>query len=272
MRDSVVVSNSAAIASGYLAHIMAEQLGPVGPFKGAVSCTAIAFVVVMALWSENYGSVAAEEGNSVGGYLKEAVEQFKCDTRIFRVGIVQGLSMGAMQIFIFLWSPTLQSFAENAPRDSFALDSHGEPAYGLIFGAFMAAGVVGGMCSSFFRKTVTLILSPLANKARLEIVEVDEEGEVRPMDVELLAALCYIMCAFLLLVPSMVSQSDNFSFSTSLGAFLIFEFMIGLYMPCEGVIRSLYIPSEARATMMTLPRIIVNVSVSLGVLATKFVS
>ena len=55
MRDSVVISNIAAIASGYLAHILAEQLGPVGPFEGAVACTIVAFAVVLLLWTENYG-------------------------------------------------------------------------------------------------------------------------------------------------------------------------------------------------------------------------
>jgi hypothetical protein len=58
LRDSVIVSNLAAIASGYLAHILAERLGPVGPFEGAVTCTGFALILVMFCWTENYGSDA----------------------------------------------------------------------------------------------------------------------------------------------------------------------------------------------------------------------
>ena len=55
LRDSTIVSNSAAIVSGYLAHCLAAAFGPVGPFEGAVAFTAVALVVVGLLWSENYG-------------------------------------------------------------------------------------------------------------------------------------------------------------------------------------------------------------------------
>ena len=56
LRDSTIVSNSAAIVSGYLAHCLAGKFGPVGPFEGAVALTTIAFVFVGLLWSENYGT------------------------------------------------------------------------------------------------------------------------------------------------------------------------------------------------------------------------
>ncbi len=55
LRDSGVVSNSAAILSGFLAHSLASAFGPVGPFQGAVTTTFIALVLVASLWTENYG-------------------------------------------------------------------------------------------------------------------------------------------------------------------------------------------------------------------------
>jgi MFS family permease len=272
MRDSVVVSNMAAIASGYFAHVMAERFGPVGPFQGAVSCTGLALVVVMCLWTENYGAATSEVGQKSKGvhsYLKEAITVFRNDSRILRVGIIQGLTMGSLQLVIFLWSPTLQAFAKSA-SPSLGLDNAGEPAYGLIFGAFMAAGVAGGLCSSYFRQGMTLLLSPSAKK-KLETVTVEGE-EVRPMAVELLASSCYLLCALLLLVPCIMEEGSAVSFSTSLGALLVYEFLVGVIMPCEGVIRSLYLPSDARATMMTLPRMIVNLAVSVGVILTRSIA
>lgn len=270
MRDSVVISNLSAIASGYLAHQLAERLGPVGPFEGAVTCTAIALAVVSVVWTENYGS--SQPGvKSTFGYLSGAVETFKSDSKVLRVGIIQGLTCGSIQIFIFLWSPALRDLARNAPNYVLGLDSHGEPAYGLIFGAFMASGVLGGLIAPKIRSAVTDLLTPLS-KIETPTYMIEGEGEIRPMAVEFLAAFCYIICAGLLLTPLLVSENGEMSFTLALASFLVYEFIVGVYMPCEGVIRSLYIPSDSRCSLMTLPRIIVNIAVSLGVISTNYIS
>jgi len=56
LRDSIVLSNIAAVVSGFVAHILADIFGPTGPFKGAVGSTLIALVLVWSRWEENYGS------------------------------------------------------------------------------------------------------------------------------------------------------------------------------------------------------------------------
>jgi len=267
MRDSVVVSNLAAIGSGYLAHLLAENYGPVGPFEGAVTFTTIALVVIALVWTENFGC-CEHDVKGVGEFLSDAVKAFKSDKKVLKVGVIQGLTCASIQIFIFLWSPALRHFAESAPPGTLGLDSNGEPAYGLIFGAFMAAGVLGGLTAPWIRQFTTYILSPLG----LQEAQVEGEGKVRPMAVELLAAACYILSAILLLVPCLLSVKGINSFSLCLAAFLVYEYLVGLYLPCEGVIRSLYFPSEGRASIMTLPRIIVNGAVSLGVVTTNFIT
>ena len=274
MRDAVIVKNLSAIASGYLSHILAQRVGPVGPFRGAVTCTAIALVVILFAWTENYGGPASGEskssaGSSFHGCIWQTIQTFKSDTKLLRVGIIQGLSMASLLIFVFLWSPTLQSFARTSQTDSTALDSNGEPAYGLIFGGFMAAGVLGGLISPIFRRAMARWLAPMEAKAISTPAEIDSED--RPLANEFVAALSYFLSATLLLVPCFMSETDPQSFSGALGSFMLYEFLIGLYMPCEGVIRSLYIPSGARASMMVLPHIVVNVVVAFGVVSTKFV-
>jgi MFS family permease len=294
LRDSVVVSNISAIASGYLAHILAERYGAVGPFRGAVTCTALALVVVFALWTENFGGVSTEidanddyekrDGAScvkepqqyqskkgLQEFMNDAVAVCRADSRVLRVGIIQGLTTGSLQTFVFLWSPTLQVFAKHAPKTvSFGLDGAREPAYGLIFGAFMAAGVVGGFLSPVFRKLASFLVSPSKRDAGpVHGTQESAEGVARPMAVEIQAAACYLLSAGLLFVPCMVSETGDFSFSISLVALLFYELIIGVMMPCEGVIRSLYLPSDARATMLTLPRIIVNLAVACGVIITR---
>jgi MFS transporter, MFS domain-containing protein family, molybdate-anion transporter len=159
MRDSVIVSNLAAIFSGYLAHILAEHYGPIGPFRGAVSCTAIALVVVCLVWTENYGTSlsSTEHGapsRNMLEYFKEAATAFREDSQMLRIGLLQGLTEGSIQIFVFLWSPTLRHYALTAPLGSLGLNNDGEPAYGLIFGAYMFVGVLGGVVAPHLRTLV----------------------------------------------------------------------------------------------------------------------
>ena len=79
------------------------------------------------------------------------------DSKISRIGLIQGLSQGSLQTFVFLWSPALRKFAEYAPAGTLGVDKDGQPEYGLIFGAFMACGVLGGFAEPFFhRLTKTL--------------------------------------------------------------------------------------------------------------------
>lgn len=274
MRDSVVVSNLAAIASGYLAHVLAESFGNTGPFEGAVTCTAVAFAVIFFLWNENYGkSGKEEETKSPIAQLKETLTFIKSDTKVTRVCITQGLTLGSLHIFIFLWSPLLKEFSAGCKGYVWGLDSQGEPAYGLIFGAYMAAGVLGGLFSPMVRRFVTFILSPLTKGKVPETVTVDDEEEpVRAMDIEFQGAFCYFFCALLLLAPSVLPATGEYTFSIALFSFIAYEFSVGIYSPCEGMMRSIYIPPESRGSIMTVPSIIVNVAVALGVVSTESIS
>ena len=138
------------------------------------------------------------------GYFKEAVTAFKEDGKMLRVGLLQGLTAGSIQIFVFLWAPTLRHFAQKAPQGVWGLDKDGEPAYGLIFGAFMSAGVFGGLVAPRIRRYITAVLSPIVDgTAPVATVEIEGEGTVpvRPMAVECLASACYFLSALLLFVP-----------------------------------------------------------------------
>eukprot|EP00978_Attheya_sp_CCMP212_P035340 scaffold153220_cov68-Attheya_sp.AAC.4 len=271
LRDSVIVSNLAAIASGYLAHVLAERLGPVGPFEGAVTCTGFALILVMFCWTENYGSDAPGI-KSMRSYMKDALNTIVSDSKISRIGVIQGLTEGALQTFVFLWSPALQRFSGHAPTGTWGLDDKGEPAYGLIFGAFMACGVVGGLSSPLVRKLVTYLVSSPSVESKEDVVEIEGEGEVKPIAVEFMASSCYTLCAALLITPYLLPQDGEYSFSISLLAFLFYEFTVGLYMPCEGVIRSIYMPNSSICSLMTMLRVIVNVAVAAGVISTNFIS
>lgn len=281
MRDSVIVSNLAAIGSGYLAHVLADTYGPKGPFEGAVACTSIALVVIMSLWTENFGQCDTEHQavkKGIKEFMSDAVTACRQDNKVLRLGIIQGLTCASIQIFIFLWSPALRHFAVSAPTGSLGLDSTGEPAYGLIFGAFMAAGVLGGLAAPWVRRCATSIMKPNKEATATVVSQLGRDGQQtnddrqEPMAVEALSSVCYLSSAFLLLLPCLLDGEGEHSFSICLVAFLVYEFIVGLYLPCEGVLRSIYFPAEGRASILTLPRIVVNCSVSVGVVLTNYMT
>lgn len=269
LRDHTIVSNSAAIISGYLAHCLAAKYGAVGPFEGAVVLTAVALVIVGVMWTENYGTTTVKkELSSWKGNMKRAYHTIVRSRNISRIGIIQGLTEGALQTFVFLWAPALRACAKNAPKNTWGLGNDGEPAYGLIFGSFMAFGVIGGVLEPFARRTVNSFLSPGLQQNCSE----KRNGELNPMSVHCLCSCCYLFSSMLLLTPCLISHDNQYAFSICYAAFLMYELMIGVYMPCEGVVRSIYMPNDSICSLMTMLRVIVNVAVACGVISTNFMS
>lgn len=145
----------------------------------------------------------------------------------------------------------------------------------------MLCGVIGGVAEPTIRKLLSMLL---ANKSSSNIPDTIiqqhndanlkkiEEGEEKPVGVEFLAAISYLLCSLLLLTPILVNHSSNNAFSIALLSFLLYEVLIGLYMPCEGVIRTMYMPNESICSLMTMLRVIINVIVAAGVFSTNFVS
>jgi hypothetical protein len=187
------------------------------------------------------------------------------------------MTEGSLQTFVFLWSPALRTFAASAPSGTIGMGKDGEPAYGLIFGAFMACGVLGGFGESRFRRMIGKLTCTHTDEyvARELDSGMDEKektvGDTKSSSVDFTCTTCYLVAAMLFLIPVSVDKQSPYSFSICLGAFLCYELMVGLYMPCEGVIRSIYMPNESICSMMTMLRVIVNVAVALGVVSTNFV-
>lgn len=98
LRDSTIVSNSAAILSGYLAHCLASNFGAVGPFQGAVVLTCVALVLVGIMWTENFGTGNSENRelttwkSNMGTFLLHHYE------------ILQNESIH-LQYFLYLFTP-----------------------------------------------------------------------------------------------------------------------------------------------------------------------
>jgi hypothetical protein len=199
------------------------------------------------------------------------------DSKISRIGLIQGFTEGSLQTFVFLWSPALRAFAKSAPKGALGIDTNGEPAYGLIFGAFMACGVLGGFGEPMVRRLIKKVTTVTGKRKEDKIVtskESTSESEEETDDehaVDFLCTICYLASALLFLTPVLVKKDSPHSFTICVGAFLFYELMVGLYMPCEGMIRSIYMPNESICSLMTMLRVIVNVAVAVGVASTNYV-
>jgi len=188
------------------------------------------------------------------------------DSKIARIGLIQGLVDGSLETFVFLWSPALRSLSASSPFGTLGLDENGEPAYGLIFGAFMACAVLGGFVAPMLRKFISKLLLPTKSATLLQ-----DEG-LNPVPVNIICSLCYTIGAALLLVPCVFTQDSPFAFSACLASFMVYEFIVGIYIPSGGVIRSIYMPTESMCSTINILRVITNVAVAIGVYSTTFVS
>jgi len=373
LRDSVIASNLSAIVSGMLAHMLAINMGNAGPFKGAVMCTSIALCLVMR-WEENYGgdndNVNVKQATVMHEYMVKAFRTIISNSKISRIGLMQGFAEGALQTFVFLWSPALRHFAQYCPDSCSSsiwgiVDNRGscEPAYGLIFGAYMAAGVLGGLGAPHVRKKLSQFLlysnpaimtkgledesphtvcrtpsltttvhsdsdyqentdiqsfqiylngtnekfeldsdhtasfckddftfsdalssdcsSSVEQECHAELMsdskssdhnEIEVTNEEEPTrGIELYFAIAFLISAGLLATPMIVSDSPN-AFSLTFIAFLVYEIIVGMYLPFDGVIRTMYIPNESICSVHTMLRVIVNIAVAAGVISTNYIT
>lgn len=133
--EASIGNGTMAILAGILAQVLEDNFGQIGPFQGAIALTVLALVLVLS-WEENYGEEEGEENKNSSLYT-QFIDGWKTtinDSKVWRIGITQALSEGAMYTFVFMWVPTLLS--QNPPG--------GVPT-GCVFSALMMAITIGGV-------------------------------------------------------------------------------------------------------------------------------
>jgi hypothetical protein len=86
-----------AILAGIVSQILEDQFGHIGPFQGAIALTIIALLLVLS-WEENYGE-SKEDSHEDSSLYHQFFEGWKTtlsNSRIWRIGLIQALSEGAM--------------------------------------------------------------------------------------------------------------------------------------------------------------------------------
>ncbi|XP_033642811.1 molybdate-anion transporter-like [Asterias rubens] len=211
-----------AIAAGIVAQFFADLYGFVSPFDVSLIVLILMVLIVMTIWSENYGDAKASLGTS----FKTAISHIRTDRKVLCLGLIQSLFEGAMYTFVLEWTPALGRSQEqtdpNQPKETIP--------HGRIFAGFMVAIMIG---SSIFK---------IASK------HFSVESFMRPVLFISALALC---------VPILMPWSQPMVFVS----FLVFECCVGIFWPSLGTMRGKYVPEEARSTIMNFFRIPLNMIV-----------
>ena len=94
------------------------------PFVVALLPLAVCGLLVVNTWQENYG----DRKNNFSGSCMEGLRIIFSDSQVFLLGTCQSLLESCMYIFVFLWTPVLDT---------------GNTPLGMVFSCFMVCIMVG---------------------------------------------------------------------------------------------------------------------------------
>ena len=230
-----------AILAGIVSQLLEDQFGHIGPFQGAIALTVLALLLVLP-WEENYGEEQGDCDRSLYHQFSEGWKTTLTNSHIWRIGMTQALSEGAMYTFVFMWVPTMLS-----------MDPPGGLPTGCVFSAMMMAITIGGMVypplQSFFSNFLTT-------------------KEKAP---ESCASFIYLLAAASMAVPSFCLSGETSverTFEFVIASFLVVECCVGLFMPVAGTLRSKYVPDALQGAILNIFRLPLNAVVVSGTYAT----
>ncbi len=242
--ETSIGNGTMAILAGIVAQLLEDKFGHIGPFQGAVALTALALLLILG-WEENYGNTSeTSDGGSSSLYhqFKEGWKATIKDSKIWRIGLTQALSEGAMYTFVFMWVPTLLE-----------LDPPGGVPTGCVFSSLMMAITMGGMMFPVFYVLIVKLSSG------------------SPASSEMTASLTYALASACMAIPAHCLSSSSettFCFKKILVSFVIVEFSVGLFNPVAGTLRSKYVPDNLQGGILNIFRLPLNAVVVAGTYAT----
>jgi MFS transporter, MFS domain-containing protein family, molybdate-anion transporter len=225
--NSYLGNSIVAILAGIFAQYAADMFGYVAPFDLSFIVLILMSLMIIKTWNENYGDNKADFDHS----FKIAFESIKNDKKIFLLGITQSLFESSMYIFVLEWTPALT--IDNESNTSIP--------HGFIFASFMIGIMIG---SNIFKILIK----------RFKVEEF----------------MCFVfgISSFCLFTPVLVRSNSEYisqSFKQPLifTSFVIFEICVGIFWPSLGTMRGVYLPEDARSTIMNFFRIPLNLIVVL---------
>jgi MFS family permease len=232
-----------AILAGIVAQVLEDYLGHIGPFQGAIALTVLALLMILS-WKENYGEEKQGE-HSTSSLYHQFTQGWKCtisDSNVWRIGMTQALSEGAMYTFVFMWVPTLLQ-----------LDPPGGVPTGCVFSALMMSITMGGLVFPPLQHFVATLTGSTA------------------VATEASASLVYLLSSISMAIPALCLSSPNVPggcLVRVIVSFVVVEFCVGLFMPVAGTLRSKYVPDALQGGILNIFRLPLNTIVVAGTFAT----
>ena len=217
----------AGIVSGFLAEDL--ELGPLSPFLLAVPFLVFSAIALIS-WEENYGDRDGEQTGSAVDGLRAILE----DRAVFLLGGIQTCAESSMYIFVFLWTPVLDTEGEGAMS------------LGWVFSCFMLSMMVGAQ--------VTKLLTT-AGVPQQKILK------------QCMIIMTVSMGISAVSTSSHLCPDPHDCRQISFAAFLLMEAGVGAYLPVISRLRSLIIPESCRASVMSWYRLPLNVVTCVTILA-----
>lgn len=230
-----------AIVAGIFAQLLEDRLGHIGPFQGAIFLTVVALILILK-WEENYGEEkeGAHCNSSLYQQFSEGWKTTLLNSNVWKIGLIQALSEGAMYTFVFMWVPTLLS-----------MDPPGGLPTGCVFSSLMIAITIGGLLFPFLQNFVSKYIASESNAT------------------EISGAIIFLISSASMLSPVVCLSSRSPScFQQILFSFVLVETCIGLFLPITGTLRTKYVPDALHGAILNIFRLPLNAIVVIGTYAT----
>ena len=133
-RRVAVGSSVVAIGAGVLSDIVSRwmKFGPVSPSVLASPVFLLAAVLIPILWSENYGPVTEVTWKNAQHSCSRGLAAIAPNVDLFLVGSIQSLFETTLLIFVYIWTPALDTSNNDVPL-------------GVAFASFMVCYLLGNI-------------------------------------------------------------------------------------------------------------------------------
>lgn len=167
-----------AIGAGVVASFVRDSFGPVAPFDTSLVLLLIGSTIVFTKWAENTGDSHLDLSTTVNN----AWTKLKNDPKIWMLGLTQSFFEGAMYVFVFMWTPALESVS-TVPI-----------LHGWIFACFMICVLIGSNLFKYLVERKTRVEVIALNMFAVSAVSLVLPAFVEHLGIRLLSFFVFEVC------------------------------------------------------------------------------
>ncbi|SAL96083.1 hypothetical protein [Absidia glauca] len=235
---STFLNGLVAIIAGLVANQLVDFWGVGAPYVFAMVLLGFAGFMISTTWTENYGEAQGNRDVKLVDALKQGCQVLFSNSNILVLGAAQTFFECSMYVFVLLYTPAIES----AALTHFGYEDENQKLpLGYLFSTLMFAV----MCGS-------LAFQSLDRQASVP----NARGLVSTLSKDRLLVLA-------LSIASAAFCCMAYGVSSVRLAYHAFEFTTGMYYPSISSLKAEAIPEESRASVMTLLRIPMNVSIAI---------